>query len=217
MPTFTESHIRVTVLGDAWASTEQWQFGVNCRHLSGVPPTNAGLQALADGLATPTNSFFSQSVMKISPGARLTGIKAALVDTTGHYPATSIPGIYTYPTPITGTATTNGIPQATLACTLISDIPRGRASKGRFYMPPISPNLGADGRMLATDVDQIEGYAKIWLNAIIADANVVAILVMSGLGAGTTGVVTSIGVGRVVDTMRSRRRSLLEARTPLTL
>jgi hypothetical protein len=217
MPTFTESHIKVTVLGTAWNGTETWQFGVNCRHLDGVPPTDAGLLALATALAQPTMTMLTSTASLMSADARLTAIKCALVGTDGKYPAASTPGIYTYATPVAGVVSQGGIPQATMAVTLLTNIPRGRASRGRFFMPLTNVAVAADGRITAAQADAMEAIVKVWLNAIIADANVTAILVMSGLGAGTSGVVNAIGVGRVVDTMRSRRRSLLEQRTPLTI
>jgi hypothetical protein len=217
MPTFTESHVKVTVIGDAWLATETWQFGVNCRFGPGGEPTNAGLQAMADALVIPTNTFLTSSGPAMSSSARITAIKVALVDATGHYPAPSVPGIATFGVPTPGPSGAGAIPQATIAVTLVSDVPRGRGSRGRFYLPPCMPAIQTDGRITAAAADSIESAAKTWLNAIKGNVIVSEILVMSGLGAGTSGVVKSIGVGRVVDTMRSRRRNLLEARTPLVI
>jgi hypothetical protein len=217
MPTFTESHIKLTVSGDAWNATEFWQFGVNCRHLTGVPPTDAGLQALATAMMAPTSSFLGSAASLMSSSARFIGVKAALVGTDGKYPATSVPGWNYLGTPLPGVSTVAAVPQATLAVTLLTNIPRGRGSRGRFFMPPVGVAVGTDGRVTIAQADALETAAKTWLNAIVADPNVTDILVMSGLGTGTSGVVNSIGCGRVVDTMRSRRRSLVENRTPIAL
>lgn len=217
MPTFTQPHIKVTVIGDAWDGGETWQFGVNCSFGAGGEPTNAGLQTLADALAVPTQTFIQSSETLVSSNAHLTSVKCALIDVTGHYPAASAPGIHAYVPPIAGSGPANAIPQATIAVTLLTDIPRGRASSGRFYLPPTSPGIQSDGRITVAVRDALAGRAKDWLNAVRGNILVGEILVMSGLGTGTTGVVDRIGVGRVVDTMRSRRRSLPELRQPLLL
>ena len=213
---YTESHILLTVMGDAYLQTETWQFGVRLRHP--VPgATNSDLQLLADAMAAPTQTLWSTAAMAFSDKCRLTAIKAARVLETGLYPPDSIPGVYTYPAPVVGTNAASVTPQATVACTLLTNWPRGRASRGRFYLPPQGVTLATDGRMTIGVVDAFETTLKTWLNAVRLTAQAEEVLVMSKLDAGKTGVVDRIGVGRVVDTMRSRRRSLIELRTPLAL
>jgi hypothetical protein len=213
---YTAPHWLITVFGDAWQQTETWQFGVRAR-IEGVA-TPADQQTLANSLAAATTSFFGSSSLMISQYVRMLGIKAALIDFDGTYVSDGPPGMYLYPTPIVGPGSTYvPVPQATIAVTLLTEVSRGRASKGRFYLPPAVRSLGIDGRLAIADADAIETSARTWLGAINGTAQVSNVAVMSKLGDGTTHDVTAVGVGRVVDTMRSRRRSLLEGRTPLAL
>jgi hypothetical protein len=209
---YTNTHLLITVGGTAWTLTETWQFSIRAN------PTNTLMsdgdcQNLANTLSTPTQAFLSATNTGVSNQAFLTWIKVAKIDTTGHYPADHVPGIYNYVTPVAGGAASSGIPQATMAVTLLTAKPRGRASHGRFYLPPCAFPVQADGRLTAGQADGIETLAVTWIRAINAAAEVDACAVFSGLGSGTTALITKCGVGRVIDTMRSRRRALAEGRT----
>jgi len=212
---YTAPHWLITVEGDSWAQTETWQFGVRALIEAGASQP-ADQQLLANALAAPTQTFFSHANVKMSNNVRLTAIKAAVINTDGHYAYQSPPGLYVYPTPVVGAQATAVIPQQTIAVSTLTALSRGRASKGRFYLPPTVVALSTDGR-LPTTSDDIEVQARIWLLAINATAQVSNVSVMSKLSDGVTNAVTGVGVGRVIDTMRSRRRSLQEGRTPLAL
>lgn len=216
---FTEPHLLISVQGDAWAGTETWQFGVRARFTGLIDEPR--LDALASALAAPTEAFFASAALGISNRARLLSLKVANVLTTGLYPDGQAPGIHTYAAPVPGTSGSTVIPQQTVAVTLLTARARGRASKGRFYLPPAFRTIGADGTFPATEADAIETAVVTWLNAInaaVVDGTQIGpVAVMSKLGTGTTNDVTAVGVGRVMDTMRSRRASLLEQRTPTTL
>jgi hypothetical protein len=144
-------------------------------------------------------------------------LKAAAIKPDGHYLYSIPPGTYNYSPANVGTANVYMAPQVTLAVTTLTSQARGRAARGRFYLPPILKTMQTDGRISAAEADAVEGVAKTWLLAINATAQVDNVAVMSKLGTGTTNVVNAVGVGRVMDTMRSRRRSLAEGRTPLAL
>jgi hypothetical protein len=212
---YTQNHWLITVGGDAWLQSETWQFGVRATMEGVITP--ADQQLLANALAVPTQTFYTDGALNICAQARLLWVKAAMLDEEGHYLFETGPGLYTYPTPVAGTGTPLPVPQATIAVTTLTAIARGRASKGRFYLPPATQTVQTDGRITITNADNIEGAARTWLNAINATAQVSNVSVMSKLGTGTTNPITAVGVGRVIDTMRSRRRSLAEARTPLAL
>jgi hypothetical protein len=214
---YTAPHWQITVLGDSWVQTETWQFGVRALVEGGANQPD-DQQLLANALASATQTFFSNANVKISNNCRLTAIKCASINTDGHYSYTSPPGLYVYPTPIVGpTSGAAVVPQATIAVTTLTPQSRGRASKGRFYLPPSVMAFSTDGRLSSVAADDIETAARTWLLAINSTAQVSAVAVMSKLGSGTTNTVNAVGVGRVVDTMRSRRRSLQEGRTPLAL
>lgn len=210
---YTAPHYLITVGGDSWSQTETWQFGVRAR-IEGVA-TPEDQQLLANALAAPTQTYFLHAANAIISAIRLTYVKVALLDFEGHYGEGIAPGIYTYPAPVPGTNGSSGvIPQHAIAVTTLTAVARGRASKGRWYLPPNYHALDATGLMSTANCDAMETAAAAWITAINATAQVSNAAVMSKIGAGTTNNITAVGVGRVVDTMRSRRRSLAEGRTP---
>lgn len=213
---YTAPHILITVQGDAWTSTETWQFGVRVIPTN-VIVTDSDCQNLANNLAAPTQAMFTAAALKIGVTNRLMAIKVARINEDGHYPPDHNPGVYTYPTPIAAPAGQAGLPQATMCVTLLTNLPRGLASRGRFFLPNTNLIPSGDGRITTVEADSIESLVRTWLLAVNASSEVDAIAVFSGLREGRTAVVNRIGVGRVIDTMRSRRRSLAELRSPLNL
>lgn len=112
--------------------------------------------------------------------------------------------------------------QLTVVATLQTALERGRGSKGRMFLPPTSTlldsQLGTDGRIPASNADAYaDGVRKLVvdLNAAYVgiqsgDEKVGKVGVASNAGTGSFRPVTEIRVGRVVDTMRSRRAKLIE-------
>lgn len=93
---------------------------------------------------------------------------------------------------------------------------RGRASKGRMYLPPQAQSINADGRMSATDRDGIlQNFAQLirdinnWPGIDALTGLNLAVHVVSSID-GTHRPVTAVRAGRVIDTHRSRRTSLTE-------
>lgn len=213
---YTEPHWLITIGGTAWAQTETWQLGIRAR-VEGGANQPVDQQLLANALATPTQTFFTAAELGISANVSLRWIKAASINSDGHYSYTTAPGLYTYVTPPVGANSSNVVPQQTLAVTTLTAEARGRASKGRFYLPACYRAVTSTGLISSADADAIESVARTWLLAINGTAQVSSVAVMSKLGEGTTHNITAVGVGRVFDTMRSRRRSLPETRTPLAL
>lgn len=117
------------------------------------------------------------------------------------------------PGPVAGSSA-NSIPaQVAHAVTLQTGIARGRGSKGRFYLPPLGTHatLGTDGRITTTVRDQLATACV----ALIDDINDVyagagAVGVASDVGSGVHAAAVEVRVGRVPDTIRSRRSSLAE-------
>jgi hypothetical protein len=114
-------------------------------------------------------------------------------------------------------------PQLAVACSLWSGTKIGHANRGRFFMP--MPNEWAamiepsSGMVVAAQVDTFRASLKTMLEAIkgeVATVQVPAQLsIFSPKTPKSVGVVTpshkhvaQLGVGRTIDTQRSRRRSL---------
>lgn len=199
--------------------------------LSIVPIPGTG--TISMGLVTPTLLADVAAVVgawwpgaganqpHITQAARLTGIKLNLIGPDGRYlgPETME---HTYPAPIAGGVSTNPPPQLAVVATIRTAEPRGLASKGRMYLPPANgfyTPLATDGR--ASDVSALrvatamttlfDGINDVYNALPVTDAARGRVGVASDRLAGQFRVATEVSVGRVVDTMRSRRNKLDEA------
>lgn len=142
--------------------------------------------------------------------ARLTGIKLNRINAAGKYQdATTYE--HTYTSPIAGINSAVIAPQLAVVATLRTAIPRGRASKGRMYLPPtqaIGTLVAGDGRSSAAQaLTQANGVKAliVALNATYASEGGGIVGVASDAGTGAFQAVTEVSVGRVPDTIRSRR------------
>jgi hypothetical protein len=91
---------------------------------------------------------------------------------------------------------------------------QGPSGKGRMFLPPPAAGLGADFRLGVVAADLLAAAVKDWINAVNVElAGKVSVVSSKGL----TSPVTGVQVGRVLDTHRSRRRDLLEAKGAVAL
>lgn len=208
-------HWLITVGGDMYSSSETWQFGVRALEDPGFVGDDASpaAQLLANALATPTQTMFTSSAFNISNKCRLITIKAAMIEPDGKYAPDFVPGIYTYTTPPVGPSTLTVAPQLCITVSLKTAKPRGRAHAGRFFVPMPGVTLGSDGRLSDPTVDAMETVVKTWLQAIVNSSEAAQITIFSELDTGYAETVNQVGIGRVLDTQRRRRRSLDERRT----
>lgn len=187
------------------------------------PTIGAVTQSLCDALATDIAGWWDNPLaaapgngIAISGPAILTGIKLNRIGADGKYVDNeTIERVLT--TPVAGGG--GGLPasQLTLASTLRGPDERGRAGKGRMYWPVstlASGSLDASGRVPASAATQYaHGVATFirLVNSRYSTAGVGAVAaIASRAGTGRFQVVTKVTVGRVVDTMRSRRNKQLE-------
>lgn len=223
----------LTVIGDAYAAAERWQFGLK---LTNVASSNEEVALAASddverwwmGL-----SPYSSGVDKFNPcnTHRLTEVKVARIETNGEYvdgqPAYS--HFYLPPLQTSDVAPAGMAPQNTMCATLTTDLPRGYASKGRIFLPPCNTMLPtADGRISAANANVLAASVKRLINELNANTAIGNVAVFSrGRGVpaydaehnrieytypndGAVNAVTGVRVGRVVDTQRRRRRQLAE-------
>ncbi|MGV1089627.1 MAG: hypothetical protein ACOYBX_16765, partial [Mycobacterium sp.] len=134
------------------------------------------------------------------------------VDTSGHY----ITAARQVPTAsaITG-GSTNVAPQLSIEVGLWSGSKFGRANYGKMYLPhtrmlldPGTPRVSAanastTATAMAAFITGLNGSAGGWTGTP-------EVQVMSRVGSGTTKTVTTVRVGRVIDTQRRRRDRLIE-------
>lgn len=110
--------------------------------------------------------------------------------------------------------------QVALAVSLATSVPRGLASKGRFYLPGPVVALDPTWRMTAADRNGIGGRLQTFLRALdhtigtgTGSTRLVPAVVSPlgiGSGGGTIRRVTRFRLGRVLDTQQRRRNALSE-------
>lgn len=165
------------------------------------------------GVVDAVTAFHSNANIGIGNAAVLTTIKFNEIDTSGRYANSGETVLHEFDPGVPGTGNTSMPPQVALAITLRTAKTRGRAHAGRFYIPLLSHSIGTDGRLSAAQASQIGERATTFLNDLnTALAGIGRLAVVSDVGTGAQNNVTHIEVGRVLDTMRSRRRSLEEDR-----
>ena len=131
--------------------TENWNTGLSIQ----TPNDVAVSDALLTTVASAVSSWFSNGTAtgaQFTSLSKLTYIKLNRVDVNGHYVDPEAQ-THIYPTPIAGGGSLVGCaPQLSGVVSLRTAFDRGRASKGRMYLPPLvdyaSP--GTDGRVAAS-------------------------------------------------------------------
>ena len=215
------NHIRLTLSGVFEGQVgqtpyEQFSFGVNLSDPGDISSSRFSPEGLADVVAD-SSAFFANGSARISGDCRLREVKLAKIGTNGLYRADPLiaavnvpggagPGLR-YP------------PQVSLAVSLQSAT-RGPRGKGRFYLP--GPSIAFDGgnaQMSLADVTAVRDAATAWISALNnwpgVDANDPKVTIASSSGINSD--VTGVRVGRVLDTIRSRRGQIPEGYTALSV
>ena len=223
MANYAHNVVRVTLSGTMFTGTEQWSTGFFLGAESDDAPDPT--QQSADDIRDAWTTFFTHADSKVSASYRFTQAKVAKLDDNGQ----TIDGTVYYSSPATTVAgTVNGIvfpPQCSLVVTLLSDRPRGKASKGRMYLPGITPNMDINtGKVQASHVTGIADRMKAFFDALAGDADTPGQLILAAKSSGVMNVnpaqndwVETIRVGDVMDTQRRRRNQLVETYTSRVL
>lgn len=210
--TYDSAHKKLTVTGNLFGGLETFSFSIRGMSDS-TPPT----QADVDAFEAPLRTFFTASTTAICSQHNVTEIKLAPIGLDGRYPP-GTDSVVKSPSPAMfgGGASSSHFPQLSMALSMTTALPRGRAHLGRIYLPPLgSTVLPVSGLIDNTTVTQVLANWKTLLDAINALAQPFTVAVMSNVGAGTHQLVTGVRAGRVMDTQRRRRRSMIE--NPLSL
>jgi hypothetical protein len=203
VPTFTP-HRRLTfsgIFGPAAAPYERWAFRFNLFNNIGAV---GSLQALVDAAQA---SWTGQLALMTHGMARLTEIKTAPIGVDGLY--TGDPFIKNMNVPGTNNQGGKYPPQVALAVSL-NTATRGPRGRGRIFLPaPGAVFGGDDGAISASDATEYATRVASLINAINGVSGFGSVAVASSFGG--IDQVTSVRCGRVYDTIRSRRSSIVEA------
>lgn len=217
-----QPHLRATFKGSfrSSASAEPYEYWNTSMALSnpGVTDT-AALQAIANDLRQDFAAFMTGSVSGFfGPNTYLDEVRLDSVGANGRITRDAV-FARVEGNPVKGGGMQTLPPQCALVLTLDTGT-RGRSRFGRMFLPCVAIVMKPDGLMEKLAADQFLAAAKTFvenagnLPGFDGDFGVV---VASGVGEGSLNRVQSIRVGRAVDTMRSRRRSLDEAYVTATV
>lgn len=212
---YPATHKLVTFSGGLFTGTlERWSFGLRFYNNPFVPPT----QSMVDAIA-PLAVTFWDSAISVGLTHGLDLIKLATIEPTGLYPPGFSPLLHPFSPPeFPPGVAANGLPgQISQVVSLRTNLPRGRAHAGRIYLPSTGQSVGTDGRWTAVFSTGVANAVKTLINGISGISGMGSPVVMSDLGAGAVEIVTGLRVGRVPDTVRRRRRQLVEDYQSVTL
>lgn len=206
---YPTSFLRMVVSGTLYGNeTFSWSLSLRPNFPSNPAPT-----VVPPDLITALSTFHNSASSQIGAAATMTLVKLNEIGTDGRYVSSTDTVQHEFDPGIAGTGASDMPPQSALVVTLRTAQRRGLANTGRFYLPFLSAGVGADGRVLAGGALGIAANVTTLLNSIktaLGDEWLPA--VVSDIGAGAMNTITHVEVGRVVDTVRSRRSSLDEDR-----
>lgn len=211
------------VFRDNTTDLETWSFGVRLAMFDNGAAVNAGFDDvdemtwLRDQAEPAVRTLFGANTLMLP--TTVTALKMNLINENGKY-ANEADTFALYESdltaPIKGNTASRVEPQRTIAVTTTTDAIRGRAHRGRFYLPGFAINVANDLRITTVQAQGIADSAAAFLAALDRPENtkgwVLAPAVVSNIGVpGQIRRITGVRVGRVVDTQRRRRFSLDEA------
>jgi hypothetical protein len=221
--TYPSTFHRLVVIGDQYGDTFNWTMSIipKTEGLMGAEPVT---QAFCTLVANVVGLWWRDSSPAGAPinghaSAGITSVKLNRIGANGKY-ADEETREYVFPTRQQGNVAGNPPAQLAVAVSLLTAVDRGRAHRGRFYLPALSTfiALGTDGRATASAAGIAAAAGKRLVDQIndlydalpVTDTSRMRVGVASDIGGGTFREATCVAVGRVPDTMRSRRSSLVE-------
>lgn len=204
----------VFTFGGPLGTQEQWSTSLRLSGFTAAGDEEGEQTALAALMAKVNAAWGGSQQIVVSSAAPVTW---------GKYNHVGVDGKYTQQytnvldqAPVGGSQPAKFPPQVSLVVTLRTAAARGLASKGRIFLPsPSIPHTGSDVTIAANHTETVAVWAQSLINGINEVPDVGGVIVASKVRTGAMRAVTSIDVGSVFDTMRSRRAKLLEARHAL--
>jgi hypothetical protein len=211
-------HLRLTALGRFGISNERFSYGLN------MARTNAdatSLEVLLDlgpnrtaleDMANDFRSFHGRLNSGIASHAILEAVKIASIGADGKYTKDPVViDVVDQPGGVTSGASF-APPQQALAVSLVT-AKRGAGGRGRFFLPAACVPIETDMLISTSIVSVIQGSAAQLLSDLNNNpgADLTSLNVVVASTTGTVAKVTGVRVGRALDTIRSRRRSLAES------
>jgi len=196
--------------GGSLPGGERWSCSFRMAKPGGAVATQAEAIANTAGISAALQSYHQTAGTKIYSLCKMDFVKVNLVDVDGHFPVAGTNELVI--TPVAGGGSLVAYPnQIALCVTLLTSFTRGPAHAGRFYSPTPSMAMGSDGRISTVDRDLVVISSQQLLTAVNAVSLYKINVFSRKLGAPAHNTVQQTRIGRVLDTQRRRRRSLIEA------
>jgi hypothetical protein len=219
------AHRRVTfsgVFGPVSQPVEVWQFNVSFAPEASVTQT----QNTSENIADARRAFATHLAPQYSTDVTLTRVREALVGDDGKVQRLAS-GAFNQQddtTAVAGTLTSSGttrMPLQTAMVVSLGSARPGAIGKGRFFLPWPAIGLDTDYRIGAAAATAWAGRARDFLEALTSAVHARPVIASGGSAVEGVGPalypVTSLRVGRVPDTMRSRRSHMLEGYAQVSL
>lgn len=177
-------------------------------------------------ITSPLNSWWSTPVTStanwgtLRNDAKLSWVKVNNIAPSGKYADPANVHTYTYASPASGNGTPQMPPMITIAASFSTDRARGRASKGRIYLP-LAPGWVSTPYIAPNDQANILAKVQALLHIFTSTSTTLDATprpaVCSKLD-GSVGIINGIRIGNVVDTQRRRKNAFAESYSvgPLT-
>lgn len=198
------------VMSGTHFETETFSYGLTFDKLfsTELPPTT-----VPTGIVDACVAFHTAVNSRISNASVLETIKFNAIGTDGRYLSESETVMHEFETGHPGATSAIMPPQVALAITLRTAKKRGRAHAGRFYLPYGGGAVDGSGRIGSAAQQLVAASVTTFLNDLnTAAAGIGRLAVASDVGTGAIEYITHCEVGGVLDTIRSRRKSLDEMR-----
>lgn len=206
---FDASHIYLQ-WGGKLPGNEQWSCGMRMANTSGVGFSVSG--AMLTAYSNAIKAFHQAAGTGIHANAKLSFVKANLITAAGLYQDEGATNQVVHADISGGMNPATLMPnQVALAVSLLTGFSRGAAHRGRIYLPLPTQVVDANGQIAAADCTAVNTAFSTMRTALNAGSTDWKLAVFSRkAGAAAHRLVTASAVGRVLDTQRRRRRSLLE-------
>jgi hypothetical protein len=168
--------------------------------------------ALLATMKTAVQAYHTSTSTFICAQAKLSFVKLNLIDTDGTYVEDTTYESVLADIPGGGPTATAYPNQVALVVSLTTGFSRGPAHRGRFYLPlPGSPIDIVNGTLDPANTAFCVTATNTFIGALnAASANCKVAVFSRKSGAATHRLVTGNQVGKVLDTQRRRRRSMVE-------
>lgn len=202
---YVEPFLRLVLLGTIY-NDEQFSYSLSL--ISAEGPSGAPPSEVPEAIVTAAQEYH-QSPGLIGAGAVLRFVKLNEIGTNGRYTQQQTV-LHEYEEAVNGAGGVGVPPQIAYCVSLRTAMSRGRAHAGRFYLPMPSERPSVNATFSNAELQTFVGPTQEFLNAVNAAVPGYRVGVTSNLGAGAQQPVTHARFGRVLDTIRSRRRSFDE-------